>query len=227
VNDRAKRLLRINARIASAALRSGRAPADVRLVVVSKTFGPDEISEVYAAGIRVFGENRVQELLRKKDALPADIEWHLVGPLQKNKARFVAPFISLVHAIGNLEVAETLARKARECNRVVPILLEVNISGEPTKFGVRPEALVDAVRVTNDVEGIALRGLMAIPAPVDDPERARPAFRALRELRDGAQDALGLALPELSMGMSADFEIAIEEGATLVRVGTAIFGERT
>ena len=200
------------------ALRA-RIPAGVTLVAVSKTHPPEAIREAYAAGQRDFGENYAQEWREKADALAdlADLRWHFVGGLQTNKVKYLAGRVHLVHAVDREELARELSRRSGQKGAVARVLLEVNTGGEATKGGCAPAdapALAAAVRALPSVE---LRGLMCMPPPEEDP---RPHFRLLRELRD----RLGLA--ELSMGMSADWEIAIEEGATLVRIGTAIFGAR-
>lgn len=220
----ASRFESVRAAVAAAAQAAGRAPAEVTLVAVTKTVAPDDVLEAYRAGARDFGENRVQELLAKQPLLPADARWHLIGPLQRNKARRVAPVVAIAHAIDDPAVARTLGQAARAAGRTIAILLEVNISREPAKHGVAPERAEAVAIELARADGVALAGLMAIPDPSAP---ARPAFRALAALRDVCARACGLPLPHLSMGMSADFAEAIAEGATLVRIGTAIFGSRT
>jgi PLP dependent protein len=221
----------ISHKIIEAAGRAGRTAGDVRLVAVSKTVGADAIKEALEAGQKIFGENRVQEALEKiseighgTDALKP--EWHLIGHLQRNKARFAAGAFALIHSVDSIELADELQRQAEKKNVTQRILVEVKLSEEETKHGVDSEGLELLLRHINRMGNLKLEGLMTIPPFFSDPERARPYFRRLKELRDGLQNK-GFLLPELSMGMSNDFEVAIEEGATLVRVGTAIFGERT
>jgi pyridoxal phosphate enzyme (YggS family) len=201
-----------------AALRA-RIPAGVTLVAVSKTHPAEAIREAYAAGQRDFGENYAQEWREKADALSdlPDLRWHFVGGLQTNKVKYLAGRVHLVHAVDREELARELSRRFGQKGAVARVLLEVNTGGEATKSGCAPADAPTLAAAVRALPGIELRGLMCMPPPEDDP---RPHFRLLRELRD----RLGLA--ELSMGMSADWEIAIEEGATLVRIGTAIFGER-
>jgi pyridoxal phosphate enzyme (YggS family) len=220
----AERLGAVRAKIAAAAARAGRPPEGVRLLAVSKTKPEALIRAAYAAGQRDFGENYVQELVAKAPALAdlPDLRWHVIGPLQRNKVKQVVPVAALVHTVDRAELASELDKRAAAAGRVVAVLLEVNVSGEASKAGCSPDAahrLADAVRA---LPHLRLAGLMTIPPDSGEREQARPFFAALRELRG----RLGGDLAELSMGMSQDFEIAIEEGATIVRVGTAIFGAR-
>ena len=220
----AARLAAVRERIARAAGRAGRDPAAVRLVLAGKTQPPEALRAAYAAGAREFGENYVQEAAVKQDAL-ADLDglrWHLIGHLQTNKARAAANRFALIHSLDSARLARALGR-ARPAPRV-PVLIEVNAAGEASKNGVAPDAverLIDDARAT-----VEILGLMTIPPPAPAAERAREHFAALRAMRDRLAAATGLALSELSMGMTDDFETAIEEGATIVRVGRAIFGER-
>ena len=224
----AARLTAARERIARAARRAERNPAAVRLVLASKTQPPEAIRAAYAAGAREFGENYVQEAAAKQDALAdledlEDVRWHLIGHLQTNKARDAVNRFALIHSLDSARLASALGR-ARPAPRV-PVLIEVNAAGEASKSGVAPaevERLIEAARAT-----VEILGLMTIPPPATDPERSRSHFAALRAMRDRLAAATGLALSELSMGMTDDFEVAIEEGATIVRVGRAIFGERT
>ncbi|MBK7535973.1 MAG: YggS family pyridoxal phosphate-dependent enzyme [Myxococcales bacterium] len=221
----AERWHQVSARVRAAAAQAGREPAAVTLVAVSKTHPMSAIVAAVAAGARDFGENYVQELVDKQQepAPAADVRWHYIGRLQRNKARFVAGKVALIHAVDSLELAVELSRRAAA---VQPVLVAVNLAGEATKAGVSP---LDAARVCAEIArlpNLRLDGLMTMPPPVEDPEQVRPVFRALAELRRRLQDELAQPLPSLSMGMSGDFEVAISEGATHVRVGTAIFGER-
>ena len=215
----------VHARVVAAALRAGRDPAEVTLVAVSKTWPADVVAEAAAAGVPVFGENRAQELKEKHSVLGSRVRWHFVGPLQSNKVRAVVGVAELVHSVDRYGLAEAIARRARSAGAVQDVLIEVNVGGEATKHGVEPAGAVRLAEEVAALEGISVRGLMAIPPRADDPERSRPYFRDLAALRD----LVGAAVPGatgLSMGMSADFEVAIEEGATVVRVGEAIFGPR-
>jgi PLP dependent protein len=226
----AARLALVRERIARAARRAKRDPAAVRLVLASKTQPPEAIRAAYAAGAREFGENYVQEAVAKQDALSdlqdlgnlKDLRWHLIGHLQTNKARDAANRFVLIHSLDSARLAAAFGR-ARPAPRV-PVLIEVNAAGEASKTGVAAaevERLIDEARAT-----VEILGLMTIPPPASDPERSRGHFAALSAMRDRLAAATGLALSELSMGMTDDFEVAIEEGATIVRVGRAIFGER-
>lgn len=225
-DDIARNLATLQERIARAARAAGRRPEEITLVAVSKTHPPEAIRAAWAAGQRDFGENYAQELARKREALSdlQGVRWHFVGALQSNKARYVVPGAALLHAVDRPSVAEALDRRARAAGAVVEVLLEVNVGDEQSKAGVPPgevEALLEAL---SPFEAVRVRGLMCIPPP-GDPARSRDGFRVLRALRDRlAPQHPGLEL--LSMGMSDDFEVAIAEGATHVRVGTAIFGER-
>ena len=214
-------LERVRARVAAAEAKAGRPAGSVRLVAVSKTQPIDRVREAYAAGQRVFGENYAQEL-RDKAAALADLpglELHFIGTLQKNKAKYVAPVAAMFQALDDLELARELDKRAAAAGRVLPVLIEVNL-GEEQKGGVAPEGLSSFLGELRRLPGLRADGLMCIPPPADDPEATRPHFKKVAAL------ARVHGLSTLSMGMSADFEVAIEEGATLARVGTAIFGER-
>jgi pyridoxal phosphate enzyme (YggS family) len=218
-------LKQVRARIEAAATESGRDPASVRLVAVSKTQPAEAVREAYAAGQRDFGENYVQELLQKADALQdlSELRWHLIGHLQRNKAKQIAPLVTLVHSLDNVELARELAKRvsAVVTERCLQVLVEVNIAGEAQKHGAAPEALAELLDGIEALPTLSLRGLMCVPPFTDDPAGARPFFErlsALRERHGGAR-----RLPELSMGMTHDLEQAVAAGATLVRVGTAIF----
>ena len=223
----ATQLESIRARIAAAEARAGRAPGSVTLLAVSKTFPAQDVAAAYAAGQRLFGENRLQEAMEKMPALPEDCSWHLIGPLQRNKVRkALEQGLSLIQAVDSLKLAQAVSRIAAELGKTADILLEVNIDGEQSKHGFAPQELRDLWAELTALPHVRIQGLMCIPAPVQQPEAARPAFAALRHLADELRTRGPLPLPMLSMGMSHDFEIAIEEGATLVRVGSAIFGHR-
>jgi pyridoxal phosphate enzyme (YggS family) len=214
------------ARIAAAAERAGRDPAAVRLVAVSKTVAPERVAEAVAVGVTDLGENRVQEAVAKRPQLPEGVRWHMVGHLQTNKAARAAATFAVVHSVDSVRLAEVLAARRPAGLGQLEVLLEVELTGLPGHTGFAPEALGEAVNAIGGLDGLCLRGLMTMAPPVADPEQARPAFARLRRLRDEVEDRGGVPLPVLSMGMSDDFEVAVEEGATIVRVGRAIFGPR-
>ncbi|UPU34513.1 YggS family pyridoxal phosphate-dependent enzyme [Geomonas paludis] len=224
----AQHLREIQERIAQAAVRAGRDPETVRLVAVSKTKPAAAIAEAFACGQIIFGENYVQELVAKQPELPAEICWHFIGNLQSNKVRQIAGKVDLVHSVDRLSLAREIDRQWGALGKVCDILVQVNISREETKGGTSSEELLDLVREVAQLPHLRVKGLMTMPPFFDDPEGARPYFRKLRELADQVRQAAipGVEMQELSMGMSGDFEAAIEEGATLVRVGSALFGER-
>jgi pyridoxal phosphate enzyme (YggS family) len=213
-------------RIAAAAERAGRDPASVRLVAVSKTVAAERVAEAVAAGVTDLGENRVQEAAAKRPQLPDGVRWHMVGHLQTNKAARAAATFAVVHSVDSVRLAETLAARRPAGLGELEVLLEVELTGLPGHTGLLPGGLEEAVAAIAGLGGLRLRGLMTMAPPVADPEEARPVFAALRRMRDGLEQRAGGALPELSMGMSGDFEVAVEEGATMVRLGRAIFGER-
>ena len=220
---------RVRTRMRQAAERAGRDPASVRLVAASKTVDAARIRAAIAAGVTVLGENYLQETRQKLGQLGrSDVEWHLIGPLQRNKVRYVFDLFDMMHSLDRLELAEEINRRAERLGRRLPVLLEVNVGGEASKSGWTPDGLLSDVRQLAAMPNIQVRGLMTIPPPTPQPHEARPFFRQLRQLRDRlAQEGYdGMTFDELSMGMTADYEVAIEEGATLVRVGTAIFGPR-
>jgi pyridoxal phosphate enzyme (YggS family) len=219
----AERWQATRARVNEACVRANRDPSTVTIVAVSKTHPASAVREAAAAGATDFGENYAQELVAKR-ADCGDVRWHYIGRLQRNKAKLVAGQVALVHAVDSVELAAELAKRA--AGVVQPILLSVNVAGEATKGGITPDTAPALAREVNAIEGIRLDGLMTMPPPSDDPEASRPAFEALRALRDQLEQALGRPLPVLSMGMSGDFEVAIACGATHVRIGTAIFGVR-
>jgi pyridoxal phosphate enzyme (YggS family) len=229
VNDIANNLAAVRERIAAAAVAAGRRPDDVRLLAVSKTFSADHVRAAWAAGQRDFGENKVQEALQKiSETTELEIRWHLIGHLQSNKVKKAAPAFSAIHAIDSVELLRRVDAVAADEGAAPDLYIQVDLAGESTKFGA-PEADVPAIaRAAMACRAARLKGLMLLPPWFDDPEQARPYFRRLHELRDRlVEDGIdGSRLRDLSMGMSHDFEVAIQEGATLVRVGTAIFGKR-
>ena len=222
----AENLESVHARVAAACARAGRAPDAVRLLAVSKTYGPDAVRAAAAAGQRLFGENRVQEAAAKIPECPGNLEWHLIGHLQSNKAALAARLFDWVHSADSAKLLEALDRHAAEAGRSLRALVQVNVSGERSKSGLAPAAVPEVLALAHRLRNVQIVGLMTIPPLAEDPETARPCFRKLRELRGEWAAATGLELPELSMGMTHDLDVAIEEGATFVRVGTGIFGAR-
>ncbi|MGD9745110.1 MAG: YggS family pyridoxal phosphate-dependent enzyme [Verrucomicrobiales bacterium] len=222
----AERLQSVRAQVAAAAERVGRAPDGVRLVAVSKNHSVEAVAEAAAAGQVLFGENRVQEAAGKVSALPDHLDWHLIGHLQMNKVRKALPLFRMIESVDSAELAHAIDRIAEELGLIVPVLLQVNAAEDPAKYGFTAESVRETLPGLLRLPRLQIRGLMTIPAFTEDAEGARPAFSRLRELRDALEHEQGIRLPELSMGMSHDFPVAIAEGATLVRVGTAIFGER-
>ena len=213
-------------RIASACARAGREPSSVTLLAVSKTHPPDAIREAVGAGQLLFGENKIQEAKAKIPQCPSRARWHFIGHLQTNKVRDAVGLFEMIQGVDSLAIAREISKRAEQAARTVPILLEVNVAGEGSKFGYRPEQLLAELAELNALPKIEIHGLMAVPPFTPVPEKARPYFQKLRQLKIQAEAALGAPLPQLSMGMSGDFEVAIEEGATMVRIGTALFGER-
>lgn len=220
------RLSAIRERMAAACARAGRDPSSVNLLAVSKTYGPEAVCAAAALGVEVFGENKVQEARGKVPQCPARLRWHLVGHLQTNKAREAVNLFEMIHAVDSLRLLQFLDRVAGEEGRTVNACVEVNVSGERSKFGIAPAELPGLLRAADTLFRVRIVGLMTMPPIAADPGETRPFFRALRELRDRMQSETGLALPELSMGMSHDYEVAIEEGATWIRIGTLLFGPR-
>jgi PLP dependent protein len=222
----AENLAGIHARIAAACDRAGRTPDSVRLMAVSKNQPPERVEEAASLGLGLFGENRVQEARAKIPMCPGRLEWHLIGHLQSNKARDAVALFRMVQGVDSLDLARELQKQAEKQARTLPVLLEVNVAGEASKFGWAPERLLAELPEANRLGRLEIHGLMTVAPYAVDAERVRPVFRRLRELRDRAEQMLGAPLPVLSMGMSGDLEVAIEEGATLVRIGTALFGPR-
>jgi len=218
----------VHRRIAAACARSGRAVDDVTLVVVSKTVDVARIQEALATGITQLGENRVQDATPKIDALygQTQVTWHMIGHLQSNKVKRAVEYFQMIHSVDSLKRAQEIDKRAQEQGKNMSILFEVNVSGEESKFGLSPEELPDIVREASRYEHLTVKGLMTMAPFVDFPEDTRPYFRALRELLLTFQEQGFSQMTELSMGMTNDFEVAVEEGATLIRVGSAIFGAR-
>ena len=228
----AENIAEVRERIAAAARRAARNPDEITLMGVSKTFPIERIREAYAAGLRVFGENRVQEFAGKADALRdlRDTEWHLIGHLQTNKAGKAAELFDAVDSVDSVRMAEKLNASAESVGKTLSVLIEINVGGEQAKSGVAPNSgeLEQILRNALRWDNLKINGLMTVPPYTEDPEGSRPYFRQLRQIRDSiaARDLPQISIAVLSMGMSHDFEVAIQEGATCVRVGTAIFGER-
>lgn len=218
-------LLRVNERIGKAAQRSGRDPSEVKLVAVSKTVEVARIREAIEAGVSILGENYVQEAQKKIEEIGQSITWHFIGHLQSNKAKYAVRLFDMIHSLDSIELAEELNRRAQREGKSIKVMIEVNLSGETTKFGTEEERAFDIARKVINLKALSLMGLMTMPPYFDDPEQGRPYYIRLRELK-GKMIQEGIPLRDLSMGMSNDYEVAIEEGATYVRVGTAIFGER-
>lgn len=222
----AERLDGVRARIAQAAARVGRDPAGVTLVAVSKGQPPEVVREAADAGLTLFGENKVQEARAKISLCPGRLRWHMIGHLQTNKARDAVQGFEMIQSVDSLRLAQELEKFAARGARTIPVLLEVNVAGEATKFGYRPEAVLAELEALNALRHLEIHGLMTMAPWSPEPEKVRPVFRRLRELKHECEQRLGAPLPHLSMGMSSDFEVAIEEGATFVRLGTVLFGER-
>ena len=216
----------IRQRIGQACERAHRDPAEVSLMAVSKFHPAQAVCEAAEAGITLFGENRVQEGKLKIPQCPSALHWHLIGHLQSNKCRDAVHCFEMVQSVDSYALAEELNRMAEKQYKSLPVLLEVNIAGEATKFGYKPQDVLGDLERLNSLSRLEIHGLMAIPPWAADPEKTRPMFRRLADLKKQCEDQLGAPLPVLSMGMSDDFEVAIEEGSTLVRIGTAIFGAR-
>lgn len=222
----ARRVQQVKERIAAACRRAGRTPADVNLIAVSKGHPPEAVRAVHEAGVTFFGENRVQEASQKIPLCPSTLIWHMVGHLQRNKVRKALPLFEMVHSVDSVPLVEVLERECSRLGKVMPVLVEVNVAGESSKYGVAPENLRELLDAAAGCGHLEVRGLMTMPPWSPDPEKVRPYFARLRELLVQAGEKWGHCLVELSMGMSADFEVAIEEGATMVRIGTAVFGRR-
>ncbi len=226
MSDIASSLAQVQDHLAAAAARAGRQPDEIVLVAISKTHPPERIAEAVSAGQLLFGESKVREARVKIPQLPGQTRWHGIGHLQKNKIRHALPLFELIHSVDSLELAREINRIATDLGAQPRVLLEVNVSGEGSKYGFSPEALESSVDELLQLSRLQIEGLMTIPPLAPEAESSRRHFARLRDLRDRLQNDFGIGLPELSMGMSNDYPIAVEEGATLVRVGSAIFGGR-
>jgi len=222
----ARNLALIQEKIARAAERSGRQPSEVKLVAVTKGVAPERIKEALSCGVKAFGENRVQEFQQKHQVLGDLVEWHFIGHLQRNKAKYLVGKIELLHSLDSLKLAKTLEDLAARSGTIWKVLVQVNVSGEPTKHGIAPSELDYFLEELRKFKGLEVCGLMTIAPYSPNPETVRPVFRKLRQLRDECtRKNPWFDMKHLSMGMSADFEVAVEEGATIVRIGSAIFSE--
>jgi pyridoxal phosphate enzyme (YggS family) len=221
-----ERLDKVRKRINAACEKSGRNAGEVRILAASKSQPPEQIIEAARCGLEVFGENRVQEAGQKIPLCPSNLEWHMIGHLQTNKARDAVRMFQMIHSVDSQKLLTVIDTAVGQTGRVMPVCIEVNVSGEGSKFGLPPESVAGLLTYANSLKHVEIIGLMSIPPLAEDPELSRPFFRKLRLLRDQLRGRTGFALNELSIGMSHDFEIAIEEGATWIRLGTIIFGER-
>jgi len=224
--DLAANINSLQQRIAAACARAGRDPGSVTLMAASKGQPPEAIQAAVKLGLTLFGENRVQEARAKIPLCPGLIRWHMIGHLQSNKARDAVQLFEMVHSVDILSLAEEINKWAEKSAKTLPVLLEVNLAGESTKFGFKPDQVLTNLRGINALPKIEVYGLMTIAPWAPEPEKVRPVFRKLRELKVRCEEILGAPLPHLSMGMSGDFEVAIEEGATIIRLGTSLFGPR-
>jgi len=227
--DLSSRLTALEERIAAACEEAGRKPDSVTLVAVTKTHPPETVAAAIEAGITDIGENRVQEAQAKKPLVPLPCRWHLVGSLQTNKVKKALDLFDVIQSLDSLRLAEELERRAAQAGRTIPVLIEVNTSAEPSKHGLRPEELPDLVAAVLNRPHLRLDGLMTIGPglAIEDPQVSRPCFRLLSRLAEETRQRFSVPLPHLSMGMTSDFEVGIAEGATVIRVGTALFGPRT
>jgi pyridoxal phosphate enzyme (YggS family) len=224
--DLSDKLSAIQQRIKDACSRSGRSPDSVTLLAVTKGQPPEAVSQAAQLGLSLFGENKVQEAKAKIPLCPGRLSWHMIGHLQSNKCRDTVELFEMIQSVDSLPLAEELNKRAEQAAKRMPILLEVNIAGEASKVGYPPERLLGDLQQINALPRLAIHGLMCVPPWTAEPEKARPLFRRLRELKTDCEEILGASLAQLSMGMSGDFEIAIEEGSTIIRIGTALFGPR-
>lgn len=225
-DDIAIKVAEARERIAAACARAGRSPDEVEIIAVTKTHGPEVVRDAWRAGLRRFGENRVQEAAWKIPECGSGPEWHLIGHLQRNKVMHALPMFPVIEAVDSERLLDAIAAGAAETGDRPEILFEVNVSGEATKFGLKPAEVPAIVERALECRDVTVGGLMTMAPFEPEPEKTRPVFAALRELRDRLQDDFGIVLPHLSMGMTNDFDIAVEEGATWVRLGTFLFGQR-
>jgi pyridoxal phosphate enzyme (YggS family) len=225
--DLSGNLQNIRQRIKAACDRAGRAPDSVTFQAVSKGQSPDAVRDAAELGVTLFGENRVQEAKTKISLCPGNLHWHMIGHLQSNKCRDAVHFFEMIQSVDSLALAGEINKCADKAAKTMPILLEVNVAGESSKFGYSPEKLLAELPQLNALRKIEVHGLMTVAPYATDAEKVRPVFRKLRELKERCEQILGAPLPHLSMGMSGDFEVAIEEGATIVRIGSAFFGPRS
>ena len=224
----AENLQQVNANIEKACAAVSRDPGEVTLVAVSKTKPVSMLQEAYDAGARVFGENKVQEIMDKYDQLPSDIQWHMIGHLQRNKVKYIIDKVAMIHSVDSLRLAQTIEQEAAKKELVMPILLEVNVAEEDTKFGLKVEEVLPLLEQTSSFSHIQVKGLMTIAPFVENPEENREVFRTLKKLSVdiSAKNINNVTMSVLSMGMTGDYQVAVQEGSTMVRVGTGIFGER-
>jgi PLP dependent protein len=225
--DLAANLNSIQRRIAAACARAGRDPGSVTLLPVTKGRPSEMVNEAARLGLLLFGENKVQEAKEKIPACSSRLSWHMIGHLQTNKCRDAVELFEMIQSADSLKLAAEINHRAEQAGKTMPVLLEVNVAGEASKFGYRPESMLADLPRLKALARVEIRGLMTVPPWTPDAESVRPVFRQMRELKARCEQSLGLALPHLSMGMSGDFEVAVEEGATIVRIGTALFGPRT
>jgi pyridoxal phosphate enzyme (YggS family) len=225
--DLAQNFENIRQRIRAACARAGRTPTDVQLLAVSKGHPPDAVAAAAGAGQTLFGENKIQEAKAKIPLSPARLRWHMIGHLQSNKCRDAVQLFDMIEGVDSLNLAREISKHADKSGKTMPILLEVNVAGESSKFGYKPDAVLAELAEINRLPNIEIHGLMTVPPYSPNGERSRAYFQQLRDLKSKCEDILGAPLPHLSMGMSGDFEIAIEEGSTIVRIGTALFGPRS
>ncbi len=217
----------VNGRIEKAAAKSGRSARDIKMVAVTKTVELKRIKETVDRGLRILGENRVQEMLEKVPTLPGDVEWHMIGRLQRNKVKHIIGKVGLIQSLDRWSLAEEIQKRAQQNDTIVPVLVQLNLAGEDTKSGLAGNELLDFLTEAVRLDHISVGGLMTIAPFTDDPEEVRPVFREMRKLANEMQGTIpGVKLDYLSMGMTNDFEIAIEEGANMVRIGSALFGSR-
>lgn len=225
--DLAENLVSVRKRMTTACERAGRDPNSVTLLAVSKNHPPEMVNEASRLGLTLFGENKVQEAKAKIPLCPGRSRWHMLGHLQTNKCRDAVELFEMIQSVDSLHLAEEINKRAEQASKTIPILLEVNAGGEASKFGYRLEQLLADLPRIGEMARLEIHGLMTVPPWAPNPEKVRPIFRQLRELKAKCEQILGAPLPHLSMGMTGDFEVAIEEGATIVRIGTALFGDRT